>query len=145
MKNPEESKKIAYSYLATFYNNIELLNQHYSQYCSILAQFTAKYGEDPKNVEPQDISILVETVNAIRQVITNLKIRAASLIENFDILDDKENEEVLKLSKDIENTYLMKSDAVYKFIVKMNSLLIKTTIPDLLRKNQDLLDGLEYG
>lgn len=150
----DESKQAGASYVLGFYNNVNQLNDFYARYINVLAELK---GQIPKNKEQQEAGLIsyldeaqkLELKTALQylryaatQTYTNYLTINMSLPVRQEIELDDKKVNLSSLYNSIKDEYVIKQEVAEKYVLSMNTFLMKGIIKQLLETGSQLITDL---
>lgn len=142
MKEQQEKDVAGASYILTFYNDVQLLNNNYVQYCNLLIELEAK---QEVKIGIEERQVLIQSIQTLRENIQKTYIEYTALISNIGIDKDVEKDKKLYGTyKDLITKFIINRDKVGEYVRELNNFLIRNVIRNLLENSKDLITTL-YG
>lgn len=142
MKEQQEKDVAGASYILTFYNDVQLLNNNYVQYCNLLIELEAK---QEVKIGIEERQVLIQSIQTLRENIQKTYIEYTALISNIGIDKDVEKDKKLyETYKDLITKFIINRDKVGEYVRELNNFLIRNVIRNLLENSKDLITTL-YG
>jgi len=143
-KGVKEEKIVAASYIVSFYQQVDLLTHTYSQYSNLLIELESKYGEQLiVKMSVEENNLVTQAVQQVRYYCHRCYVQYRCIIENID-KGKKELEDVEKLYEAVKQDFIIVRSNIEKFVIKLNSVLIKSVMKNLLETSQEVLGNI-YG
>lgn len=140
----KEDKTTAASYLLNFYKTIQELNNSFVNYNNIIIEIKSQCGEEYeqlKGLTPQQKELYQTQLQELRYYIQQTYIQYLSISMALNIKDEK-SEELENLKKEVVETYIIKIEPIEKFVILINSFLMKGVVKDLLTTSSEMIEGL---
>jgi len=149
----DESKQAGASYILNFYNNVNQMNDFYARYVNILAELNASI---PKNKDQENLTAVIDEAQKLqlREAVQYLRYAATQtytgyLTINFNLptsqeIKDQEGKviNIDSLYNSIKREYVIKQETAEKYVIAMNSFLMKGIIKELLETGSQLITAL---
>lgn len=137
-----EKKQVGASYILTFYNNVIALNDVYAQYCNLLAELQAKYGDEfTDKSSDQEKNLFLDVARSLRHLIITSKIQYEVIKNNTGL---KVADEEKARYNNLRDTLAPKRPDIEEYIIKLNDFLVSEIIKELLVNSTSIFNTL-YG
>lgn len=151
MSNKEisEEKTAASSYIITFYQHVQALNDSYSNFENVLLEIKSKYkgiSFDEIPLENQEKTILLSNCQNTRYYVHRTYISYKTILKGLkkDKLKEKEFIELEKLWKKLKEQFILNRDDILNYVININDSLQEDIMKELLVKSTDIVKRM-YG
>jgi len=137
-----EQKVVGASYIISFFKDVQALTHNYAQYLNVMLEVEKKYAKDDMEALGEiEKEIVSKSFQTVRYYSLKCYVSYHAIKGSLKLKDDEEIENNYKI---IKNTFIIPRDALEKFVVRLNKLMIEDIIKDLLKTSQDIV-GEVYG
>ena len=133
-----DRKRIAVSYIFSFYNSVIYLIDVYSKYLNLLITLEGKNEESWDAHDKNQVSIIVQEV---RYYCNATYIQFSTIKKHFENIKEKELE-IDQSYAEINKRFIIEREQLKKYVIAMNSILVDDVIKEILETNQDLIEGV---
>lgn len=137
----DDRKSTAASYIYSFYQNIQSLNDFYSQYLCIMMDFKNTYKmDDSGQIKANDEAKeqIKQQIQNVRYILNKVYIQYKTIIKSLEL---KDNPKLSKLYEEVKSEYMIKAEILEEIVIEMNRVLVDNIIQDLLHTSQDLMQS----
>ena len=139
MKETKTDKQQAgASYIISFYNNIEALNDTFSQYLCILLDYQNQYPNAEKADDAAKTEIKQYMQN-VRFVMNKAYIQYKTIAQSLKIKESKTISDIYNQTKE---KFLIPQDIIEKFVIEINTILVNNVIQELLETSKSTIQSL---
>lgn len=143
----QDQQITAASYIISFYNNVQALNQFTAQYCNLITEISFKYAGKYDDMADPEKQAIKDLSNTVRTVAINAHIQYSSIQPHaIKDLDKKEKEALQEAYKNLtdDKNFLIKRAELKRYAEYLNKFLVGSVIGELLETSQALLNSI-YG
>ena len=137
MKQKEEKKQAAASYILNFYKEVLTLTEFHSQYLNLLLELEAKYQSIDKAADTEKETIK-NAVQNLRYYCTKAYIQYSSISLS---LNTERNKDIEEIYTRLKNNYVLERSDVENFVILLNNFLVGDVIKDLIDNSANLVDN----
>lgn len=131
------------SYIIAFYKEVQNLTHYYGSYLNLMLEIEHKYGNPPKGIEPEVNNALSVTIQTVRLSVHKSYIQYQSIKNTLE--EKKKKDDLEKAYFKLKNEFVLNRDALEKYVVSLNALLVRDVIQNLLASSQDLVRDIYSG
>lgn len=139
----KDKKVVAASYIFSFYQDIEFLNNDYAHYLNLMLEFENRYPNKEKieGANQDDKQTINKYCQQVRYQVHKVFIKYQSIIPALKIGSDKDLENSYKQLTSMEG-YIINREVLNTFVKAVNKCLVNGVIQELLSTNQDLINSI---
>lgn len=139
-KDSSEEKIAAANYIINFYTEVEQLLHNHAQYKNLLRKLEYQMnGIDLSKMSIEERNVLIQAIESTFYYVERVYTRYMSLIEHISIPKDKG---ITNIYQEISKNYVIRKEDLTEFVIKMNNVLIKSTMKNLLETSQEFIDKM---
>lgn len=140
-----EKTLAAASYIITFYQEVQALNQLHANYLNMLLELDYKFGKTMENLDPAIKDHITLVSQTLRSSVHKAYIAYSCIRLKVDSKEDVAFEKLVETSyNQISTDFIPERDVVTVFTVSMNKMLVNDIFTDLLKTSQSVLSDV-YG
>jgi len=136
----DEMKATGAYYTIQFYDDVQQLTHHFSQYRNMLLQIEHNFGVD--NIAKIDESTreqINNTVQTIRHYANVVYVKYKGLVL---YAEDERLNEVIETYNKIKTTYVFQIADIEQFVILVNAYLVNKVMKDLLVTSTQIMSGI---
>lgn len=149
-----ENNLQAISYIATFFNDIEQLNNLTGAFSNLKVDFSKKYPSFEEKTPIENIRILAEKLDPqenqqLKNTCETIRIYSTRIFIKINALKDRLEltnfEEINKYYQEIKNEPVPLQQTIENFVIELNKIFVSKVADELLRSTQDYYRNIQAG
>lgn len=138
---PSDKDIAGSSYVISFYQEVQLLTHNYGNYINLMLEVHSKYGGEIGKIDDQTKDIITQNVQLVRLGVMKTYIQYKSIYAGAQ-LKNKNLSELEELYNRLKNEFVINREALEKYVILLNSVLVDDVIRNLLVTGQDLVTSV---
>ena len=143
LKN-KENKEAGASYIITFYQNVQILNNNISVYKNYLVEFEYSFptfNKDQDSEIPEGYKqVMFQATQNLRMSINQTYILLSSILKSIN--KTTEQKKLKKIYDDLGKEFFIDVKKANDYAIQVNQLLLNEIISDLLRTSHDFVKSV---
>ncbi len=138
----DEKKLAGASYIFSFYKEVQILTDYYSQYINFLLEIKEKSkGIDIDKLGDAEKTTIMQGVQQVRISAHKSYVQYISIIGVLKIKDDDKDEDKIKESyKKVKTDYIINEGDLETYVISLNKFLLNGIIQSLLEDSQHIIE-----
>jgi hypothetical protein len=138
-----ETETAGASYIISFYQQVQVLTHNYGNYVNLMLEVENKYGKEAQNVEAEVKNVITAQVQEVRLGVMKTYIMYKSICAGAGI-NEPNYKDIEVAYNNIKENFVIKKDAIEKYVIALNAALVNDVIKNLLATGQALFSNV-YG